>query len=302
MDKKVSINGSSYTLRIGYQADLAGRKELNRMSNQFWGFDFENFYQSGYWDDSCVLYSLFDEGRMLAHTTLSKIDATVEGEVLHLGQIGTVMTDEEHQKKGLSRFLMEYIQKDQKDKLDGFFLFANDSVLDFYPKFGFVAIDEHQAFCPVSPQDKRPSTMKMNLDDREQCMLFESYVLGARPTSSLYMHNYALTFFYCFAYPDFGFKDAVYYLPELSSIAVAQIEGDTLTIFEVFEMEPTPMEAIIQALWQEGVTKVVFGFSPEGIAVDKELYKEEDITLFVSQNIRDAIDGKGLMVPLLSHT
>lgn len=272
------------------------------MSNQFWGFDFENFYQSGYWDDSCMLYSLFDEGRMLAHTTLSKIEATVEGKVVRLGQIGTVMTDEAHQKKGLARFLMEYIQEDQKDKLDGFFLFANDSVLDFYPKFGFVPVDEYQAFCAVSPAEKRPSRMKVNLDDREQCALFESYVLTARPTSALYMYNYALTFFYCYAYPDFGFKDAIYYLPELSSIAVAQVEGDTLTIFEVFEMEETSMEAIVQALWQEGVTKVVFGFSPEGIAVEKALYKEEDITLFVTENIKDCIARKGLMVPLLSHT
>lgn len=53
------------------------------------------------------------------------------------------MTDNEFQNKGLSRVLMEKILDEWNGKCDLIYLFANDSVLDFYPKFGFKKCNEY---------------------------------------------------------------------------------------------------------------------------------------------------------------
>lgn len=53
------------------------------------------------------------------------------------------MTDANYRNKGLIREILQEIEYDYAEKFDGYFLFANASVLDFYPKFGFVKWDEY---------------------------------------------------------------------------------------------------------------------------------------------------------------
>lgn len=304
VEKEVYISNDKYNLRIGYQEVDHLRAELNRMSRDFWGFDFENYYRSGYWDSSCILYSLFMGDVMVAHTTLSILETTVNGQELQLGQIGTVMTAERYQRKGLARFLMEEIQHDYRNVLDGYFLFANETVLDFYPKFGFVPVEEYQPTLSIL-SGNRPfgKTTKLNLDVEADRLLFESYVKDTSATSRFYTRNFGLTFFYCYAYPDFGFKDAIYFLPELDTIVVAQYEDDTLHVFEIFQKREVELKTVIQALATLETRRVVFGFTPQAdLPVDLHVYKEEDLTLFVTEQLVGLFTREKLMVPLLSHT
>ena len=52
-------------------------------------------------------------------------------------QLGTIMTDKNYRNQGLSKYLMNIVLKEFSEKNDEVYLFANDSVLYFYPKFGF---------------------------------------------------------------------------------------------------------------------------------------------------------------------
>lgn len=68
------------------------------------------------------------------------------------------MTDCEYRNKGISRKLMDKVLQDWKDKCDAIYLYANDSVLDFYPKFGFIKAKEYQYsknIVPTIGQDKK---------------------------------------------------------------------------------------------------------------------------------------------------
>ena len=47
------------------------------------------------------------------------------------------MTRPGHRGRGLARRLMEEVLRDWSGRCDGMFLFANGTVLDFYPRFGF---------------------------------------------------------------------------------------------------------------------------------------------------------------------
>lgn len=202
--EKVNIHAHSYILAIAYQNDEKLREELNRLTQQVWEFTFENFYQSGFWDDNCIVYSLFEGERIVSHVTASLFDTEIEGDKKKLLQFGTVMTDPEYQNKGLSRFLMERVLADFKQKTDGMLLFANDSVLDFYPKFGFRTVAEYQAFKNITNKDFSTSVgiRKLNLDNREDLDLFTGLVESNLANTALPVQSKGISMFYCYAYPE----------------------------------------------------------------------------------------------------
>lgn len=68
--------------------------------------------------------------------SVNRTDVVVDGARRRIYQLGTVMTEESRRRRGLIRTIMEEVEKDLMDA-DGVYLFANDSVVEFYPKFGF---------------------------------------------------------------------------------------------------------------------------------------------------------------------
>lgn len=65
--ENVSISNKNYTLHIRYQDHEKLRLEFNRLTQKVWNFDFENYYQSGFWDENCILYSIFDGNSIVSH-------------------------------------------------------------------------------------------------------------------------------------------------------------------------------------------------------------------------------------------
>ena len=103
-------------------------------------------------------------------------------------QLGTVMTHPDYRGMGLSRFLMEWILQNWSDRCDGIYLFANDTVLDFYPKFGFLPAAEAQIFSPSSPQQPIP-LRRINPDNpKDRALLIQSY-RRSNPFSAFSMEN-----------------------------------------------------------------------------------------------------------------
>lgn len=302
MTSQVSIKEKIYNLHIGYQSENDLRQEFNRMTNQTWGFDFEQYYQSGFWEEDCIIYSLFDDNRIVAHTTLSIFEVTTEKRVMKLGQLGTVMTAPEYQHRGLARFLMERIQHDSQGYLQEVFLFANDSVLDFYPKFGFAPVEEFQATMPVALKRNSLAVQKMDLDDPGQRNLFRSYVENNTLQSKFDPRSLGLTFFYCYAYPEMGYKGSIYHVEALEAMVVAQEEGNILTLIQVFQRGNHSAEDIIQAIASPQINTVVFGFNPSSAGLQYTTYKEDDLTLFATPGLKTLLEENKLMIPLLAHT
>ncbi|MDE7250589.1 MAG: GNAT family N-acetyltransferase, partial [Lachnospiraceae bacterium] len=113
------------------------RKSFNKLAKETFDLDFEDWYQNGFWRDKYIPYSMVIDGEVAANVSVNRTDMLWNGRRKHLIQLGTVMTKETYRNRGLIRRLMEEIAKDFATEADGIYLFANDSVLDFYPKFGF---------------------------------------------------------------------------------------------------------------------------------------------------------------------
>ncbi|SKB90411.1 Acetyltransferase (GNAT) domain-containing protein [Sphingobacterium nematocida] len=302
--ENIQISGDNYSLYIQYQKEETLRLEFNRMTNEFWGFDFENYYQSGYWDEKCILYSLFDGDKIISHATVSLFDVMLMGEQKKLAQIGTVMTDTLYQKRGLGRFLMKRIQADFADKIDGMFLFANETVLDYYPKFGLVPASEFIAVQQGADikSNSQLSNRKLNLDDTDDLNLFERLVESSISNSALTCKSKGLSFFYTYAYPDMGYKDSLYFIPELDCAVVVELEASNLRIVELFSANKVNLQEVIASLGNFTFDKIALGFTPLQDGFDFEVWQDDDLHLFVSPNLRQAFDENKLVIPFLSHT
>ncbi len=199
---------------------------------------------------------------------------------------------------------MEHIQHDFKKDIDGMFLFANETVLDFYPKFGFVPLKEYQAFKHIgnSGHQAKYEYRKLNLDSPNDLRLFERTVEAAIHNTSFPAKSKALTFFYCYANPEMGYKDAIYYIENLNCVAIVEMNEQALHIIEVFSPERIDLHHLIGAFNTGSFTEVILGFSTDQDNFECRERKDEDLQLFVSPELQDIFQKQKVMIPILSHT
>ena len=119
-------------IKRNYRTDAALRGSFNALAEKTFGISFENWYRLGFWGNNYEPFSLMEDGKVIANVSLNRTDMVIGGQRKRLYQLGTVMTEENCRNRGYIRAIMEKIEEATKDA-DGVYLFANDSVVDFYP-------------------------------------------------------------------------------------------------------------------------------------------------------------------------
>ncbi len=240
-----------------YRDNVTYRRSFNALTRQTYGFDFEAWYRAGWWGGAYIPYSFADGGRIVANVSVNLMRLVIDGSDVNAIQLGTVMTDEACRNRGLSRALMDLILAEYEDKSDFIYLLANESVLDFYPKFGFERCTEY--VCRTAAGN--PSSLsyrKLNLDDPDDGAIFLSLIKNATPSAKIACrHDPGLVMFYCAAF----YKDCLWYLPELELAAVAEQSDGALTLIDVFSGKQFDLDAVIGTLVETG-TPVTLGFTP----------------------------------------
>lgn len=287
----------NYRIIKAYKDDSTLRFCFNELAQKTFGLNFEDWYQNGYWGENYVPYSIFDGQKIAANVSVNITDFLWNGERKHFIQLGTVMTEEKYRNKGLIRQLMKEVEMDYGEKADGFYLFANDSVLDFYPKFGFQKAAEYQYFKQVSiPEEKKVQPVSMK--ERKDWNWFEQVMEKSVNNSKFEMiKNVNLIMFYITKF----MQENVFYVEEQNTYVIAEIEGENLFIHNVFSETPADLEQVIKAFGKE-IKHVTLGFVPQ----DTKHYifskiQEEDTTLFLKGKGFNGFEQDKIMFPTLSH-
>ena len=123
------------TMTNGLTATKKFKDELNELIMQAFEFSFDKWHAKNVWNEDYELYSIIENGVMLANISVYKMKMIINGEKRDYLQFGSVATREEHRGKGLSKKLMEHIFSIYPDT--PCFLHGGDDVAQFYPKFGF---------------------------------------------------------------------------------------------------------------------------------------------------------------------
>lgn len=280
-----------------YREDKALRDSMNELTRKTFKFSFDHWYQSGYWNDKYNPYSVFMDGKIVANVSVNQMNMMVNGEKKHFIQLGTVMTDPDYRGRGYIREIMKEIDHDYEGKCDGIYLFANDSVLDFYPKFGFHPEHEYQysrsvknteprTVVNVPMQEKSEWDKMKNIIDRSQAF----YGFDMVDNSDL-----------CMFYLSQSMKKNVYYAEQLKAYIVAEEENHELIIHDIFAERKVSIADVVKAFGPD-IEHVTLEFVPDYKEdYDCNILQEKDCTLFVKGKGLEDFSKKHLIFTSISH-
>lgn len=287
----------SFTLIKSCRDDIHLRASFNALAQKTFGLDFEDWYQNGFWRGRYIPYSFVADGQVVANVSVNLMDFSWNGKNRNFIQLGTVMTDEKYRNQGLIRRLMEEVEKDYGAKVAGMYLFANDSVLDFYPKFGYRKAEEYQYYKEVSGHGKR-TAVKVSMEKKSDWAKLEQAILKSDHFSRFKMEqNPELILFYVTKF----MRENVYYIEKWDMYVIAEEEEEKLFLYDIFASGQVETDDIIQA-FGSSIRRAVLGFSPictEGFSISER--KEEDTTLFIKGAGLAEFSKERLMFPVLSH-
>ncbi|MBP0726439.1 GNAT family N-acetyltransferase [Bacillus sp. RG28] len=263
-----------------YRDNTLVRNSFNELAGYiFGGINFENWYKAGYWTDKYNPYSLLDGDKIVANVSVNEIDLVIDGQEKRAIQIGTVMTHPDYRNKGLSREIMNRVLSDYENKHDLMYLFANHSVLDFYPKFDFKPVTEYQYSMKFNLSLRNNASIhkfdSQNIDDLHFIYQFVSERLpvsmkfGSKNTRELFM-------FYCLNV----FTNDLYYIKDENVIVIYQIKEDVLHIFDIVSKEKFDIVNVLQAIANEQTQKIVFHYMPDYKGLNYEIVEFHDDTVF----------------------
>ena len=276
----------------------------------FPGLSFEKWYQAGHWNGELFNPNVLKDGdKIVSAVSVNKMNIRVGKETSRLYiQLGGVMTSKDYRHNGLATALIDKILTEWENNCDGFYLFANDSVRDFYPRFGFKAVDEYQYFMNLKTYDYAEKAIHLDMGKKkDSAFLLKYYELG-NPFSLIHVNNKGLLMFYCMKYN----RNDVYYVEGEDAIVIAGHEGEVMVVYDIFCKPDANFENILAAVANDNTEKVYFGFpliKNKHCKIAK--YEEEDNILFIlnkndSEDLSEFLfvpDLKNkIMFPLLTHS
>lgn len=315
------MKNKAYTYCKSVKSNDALRDSFNELTRNTFGFDFVGWYESGHWGDLYIPHVLLDGDKVISNVSVNLMQFDVCGVKKNYIQIGTVMTDEAYRGQGCNREIMEKILQEYEGKVDGIYLFGNDSVLDYYPKFGFKLAKEYEYYMPWNhKEDIAPYVMeKVDMAQEGRCeklydvirrLVYDSNdSYEPNQNDGLYMsENLSLYQFWMAA----GYGDSIYYLPECGVYVSANVEGQTLHVHQIWGKQKVEMNRLAKSFEsfvdkssadeKEKIVEVVLDYTPaqkEHFLVRE--HKEEDSTLFILGEDILRIEREQMMFPVLSH-
>ena len=244
-------------MQFAYQNrnDPAYEALFNDLIGEVFGFTFADWHRLGVWDERYESFSLIENGVMLANICLFRTQLVLEGQRIEAFHLGAVSTRTARRGQGLSRRLMERVLERYPDS--PMFLFANQNVLNFYPRFGFCRVYESSPVLEFRPN--HPPVRRLALDDslvrqfleRGRCGSARFYCANTLPIEWFHLLSCG---------------DSLWHLPEIEGFAVAEQQGNELQLHYLSLPEGLPVEAALSYLPFSGVTRIRFGFYPDELA------------------------------------
>ncbi|CAG7644413.1 GNAT family N-acetyltransferase [Paenibacillus allorhizosphaerae] len=241
----------------------------------------------GFWSPRYIPYSYADNGHVIANVSVNILDCIMDGNRPQAMQIGTVMTHPDYRNRGLSSDLMNIVLAKYEEQCDFIYLFANRDVLDYYPKFGFQAMQESLFYMDRSPESPQSSDAfidkgirKLNGKNSEDLRFIYKFASARRPVSRIFgtEHTLGILMYYCLNV----FYNDIYYLEREDVIVLYKQEPSRIDMFDIISRTEINLERILNTISRANTAKIVFHYTPDDHATRMESspYAESDV-LFV---------------------
>lgn len=273
---------NDYFVHENYKNDDRLRQKFNAfVQTVFPGADFETWYQKGFWLDDYVPFSIVMDDKIVSNVSITRMNIIIDHTELRGIQFGTVGTIPEYRKKGLSRYLMQYVLDKVEKSADFLFLFANENVLDFYPKFGF---DKYlEVIFKLEAKIPKPNYLarKLNIDSISDFAIIKRLIGERLILSKLFgACNYGfITFWHILNL----FPNNIYYIEDEDAILIISKRNGCLHIYDViYSKEIDINTAIPKVIEGDEIKTIRYYFSPDQMHFKYDsVEKDFDSPLFV---------------------
>ncbi len=261
----------------------------------FQRIDFRRWREWGQWNDDYRAFALLEDGRVLANVSVMRMRLRLQGREVTGFQLGAVGCLPSHRGLGLSRKVMEAALDfcGQTPVL----LFANPTVRDYYPRFGFAPWRQELFAAPheAVPEGVPAPTLDLS-DARVRAGLAALSNEGLPVTERFGARDYSNIATW---YAANGFARPLRRLAE-DAWVFADVEGDTLHIDDIFAREPFDLRAQLPRLIDRPIRSIQFGFTPERWWPEATVAGEDlEADLFVRG---PSLSREPHRFPVLAHT
>jgi predicted GNAT family N-acyltransferase len=293
---KCFINSQEYKFINNALKDKVTRLSYFQLTKQIFGLEFEKWYQSDYWDNRFIPYVIMCEDIAVSSVAVCINDICWKNQRKRYVQISTVMTLPEYRNKGHNRHLMEVVLSEWADKCDAIYLLSNDSVINFYPKFGFEEFKEFQFSQSITQSNG--IYRKLDIEDpNDWRLIIKKYKLG-NPFSALVVENMSQFVFHCI----YSFSKDIYYVDKYDAVVIVRFENDRLTCYDIFTNGNFRINDILNVMANANTKVAYLGFTPkseEDYIIEK--LQEQDTHLFVLNGKENIFKNNRVMFPIVSR-
>lgn len=274
------------------------RNQYFSLAQKIFRLNFNSWYDSGYCDRHFIPYTLCDGEIVVASVGVVTGEFKWQNNLKIYVQVSTVMTLPEYRGMGLCRWLMELVLHEWRAKSDIVYLYANDTVLDFYPKFGFKKVDEYSFSLPIEKQPGVFRKLDMKQSD-DITLLAERYKSVNNPYSGLTAeNNISMVMFHSITF----LSDNIYYIEELNAVVIAEFDQETMFCYDIYADGSVDLKDIIGVIVDEKIMEVKFGFTPDkkyDCCCEKS--QEKNTTVFVLGTECDLFSRNKITIPYMSR-
>lgn len=223
------------------------------LTDEMFGIDFRAWYRAGEWTERYRCYSLTSYRNTISNVGMSRMTLMTDGTAREAYQIGTVMTDEDRQGLGLATRIFKHVFKQHDADGLPYFLACDEGVEPFYEQQGFSVQLEPELFVSVSESAAPLERVDVDAEQWRRFKL-ESLPFSPRLYAKDDMHIWMFHYYQ-------GMNKDVYRFDDVHVIYL--IEGTRLKLFAVLSSRPVDMRDVVARLSFEGITEIVFEFTPE---------------------------------------
>jgi len=293
----IRINDVSYNFYPNAMSRRKTREGYFRLAHTMFGLNFDKWYDSGFWSrDRFIPYVLYHKGVAVSSVGVCVNEVQWQNTTQRYAQISTVMTLPEYRRRGLNRWLMEYVLREWRDYCDAIYLLGNDSVVDFYPKFGFEEFTEYDFTVPV--RKAKGEVKKLDINELEDLVILVQKYRESNPFAALKVNNISQMLFHCMQF----LSDDIFYVEQYDAVAIVRHRGNKMTCYDVFASANCRLDDILGVLANESTEYAQLGFTPKDLETCTVVEsQEEDNHLYVLPGKSNIFRDHQVMFPLLSR-
>lgn len=276
-------------LKYSIYEDFRDNKKLR---NKFYNYvdvvfpsaNFKIWHDKGFWQDEYIPFSIIKNDKIISNVSITKMKILINGVSVNGIQFGTVGTIPAHRNKGYSRILMEYVLNKFQSSTDIFLLFANDSVLNFYPKFGFENYSESIFISNTNIPKPQIGSRKLNINDSSDFTLIKKLLKSRLPLTRIFgATDYDfITFWHILNM----YSNNLFYLEEDEVIVIKTEDNNRVHIWDVIFMKPLNLSSVIPKIIENhDLRSIRYYFPPDQLEFDyDEIEEDTDSPFFIRGN------------------